>query len=584
MISSTSDRRAAARRRAWGRGPAILRFDSLEARGLMAVGTATLPDLLATHFSAGGNFDWDQLIHVQGTIANQGGGPTTVASQADVYISATPTIGPNAVKIGSIEIPAGLGTGQTVAIDQQLRLPATAVPNVGTDGLVYVELQIDPNNVVAEQNKVNNVGQGQGYDTSVIYIVPQRSSALRTSAFGLSTANAAWGGNFNVSAQVTNNAAGDAPATRARVVLTPDGITPGTGSDFTLGDVPVPAVSAYNTVNVVQQISLPSTIPAVLTGYKTFTVSLVLDADYVANVVYPHTTTQGLGIDLASLTLTGGTASPTSTTTPTSSSTTTTTNPDGTTTATTTAATTPVTTIALPDLASAGVQAPTGPIAWGQTFQVSTTVQNLGSVDSGPFDVRFVMTGVNGSLNFAINLGSVQVAGLKANFGQNVIATVRLPGRLPAGVTLSSAGTGRIVAIVDPENRVDELFHTNNTSFSNPVTLRVIGRDGNSTVPTQATGHVAATQNTTSSTSTGVVVNDAKNGKTTTKVATKTTTLGAATPAGSLAPLAQPGAGSGNRKTGTTRHAKVTNNSIGHQVSTFGTKVGHGFKKFFGFK
>ncbi len=39
-----------------------------------------------------------------------------------------------------------------------------------------------------------------------------------------------------------------------------------------------------------------------------------------------------------------------------------------------------------------------------------------------------------------------------------------MPLRLPAGVTLSSLGVGRIAVIVDPENMINETFKNNNTA------------------------------------------------------------------------------------------------------------------------
>ena len=76
---SSNERRAAARRRAWGRGPIILRFEPLEGRQLLATSVVgPSPDLLATSFNTVHTADWGDLIHATGTIANQGTA-TTIA-------------------------------------------------------------------------------------------------------------------------------------------------------------------------------------------------------------------------------------------------------------------------------------------------------------------------------------------------------------------------------------------------------------------------------------------------------------------------------------------------------------------------
>ena len=66
---------------------------------------------------------------------------------------------------------------------------------------------------------------------------------------------------------------------------------------------------------------------------------------------------------------------------------------------------------------------------------------------------------------------------------QPVNQNLTLPLRLPAGVSLSSLGTGRVAVLVDPENALNETFKNNNVAISAPITLRLLGTDGNSFVP-----------------------------------------------------------------------------------------------------
>ena len=106
-----------------------------------------------------------------------------------------------------------------------------------------------------------------------------------------------------VTAQVSNPAYGDAPFTRAAVVLTPVGTTPGGPSDVTIGNITVPSIPAWSMVNVEQSIPLPVTPPQVLGGASQFTLSLLPDADFLTNAVYPHVP-GGIGVDQATVNIT----------------------------------------------------------------------------------------------------------------------------------------------------------------------------------------------------------------------------------------------------------------------------------------
>src|SRR3954471_9376232 len=58
---TSQKRRAAGRRRAWGRGPIILRFESLEGRQLLSASSsakALLPDLVGSSFATAHGLDW----------------------------------------------------------------------------------------------------------------------------------------------------------------------------------------------------------------------------------------------------------------------------------------------------------------------------------------------------------------------------------------------------------------------------------------------------------------------------------------------------------------------------------------------
>jgi hypothetical protein len=446
-------RRAAGRRRAWGRGPIILRFESLEGRQLLTAG----PDLVGASFSTAHTLQWGQSFHAVGTVLNQGDTAVTVPFTVAIFASSTPTIDSNSVPLGSVTIPAGLAASQSTSFDQVFTLPPTAVPNYTSGDPIYITMWVDRDKSVPESNFSNNFGVGQGYDVSPVTITQTQPSDLIGSSIGISPTQATWGQTITVTAQVRNNAQGDAPATRARIVLTPTGLSPGSPYDYTIGYLDVPAVPAWQTVNVVQQIALPSSPPTSLAGGTQFTLSMAQDADFVTDPLTPHLANQGVGLDMTTINIA---ADPNATTSTSQASS------------------------VLPDPAPSNVIVGSKTLYWGYNFQVSTTLQDLSTVATGPFNVRFLLTGTDGSTAHAVFLGQTTVAGLQPNSPQVLTQTVQLPNTLPSGVSVSSSTLGRIVVVVDPDNLLNESLRSNDIADSSPVTLRVLGTDGTSTVPT----------------------------------------------------------------------------------------------------
>jgi hypothetical protein len=453
----------------------ILRFEPLEGRELLsttvvATGssfgskgasatTTQLPDLVGGSFDTPHSLDWGDTFHARGTVVNQGQGPVSVPFKVDFYASPTPGLSATtAVYLGEATVPAGLQPGTSAPIDQVVSLPNVPLAGVGGDNVIYVEMVADPQGSVAESNKANNYGLGQGYDLSTVTITPHLSSNLIGASLGVYPDAATWGSTVRVSAEIQNDAGGDAPATRARVVLTPTGYTPGGPADVTIGNLTVPAIPAQQATVVTQDITLPSFPPSGYTGITHYVLSVVQDADFVANPIAPHVANRGLGLDMVQFSV----ALPT--------------DPN-------------VSLGPRPDLTPSSVLAPSQPIGFGQTFQVTATIQNKGNLDSSDYRVRFLLVGSNGDLSQGLFLGDATVKGLKAGYAQDIVQTLKFPSRLPSGVTLNSSG--RIAVEVDPENVIDESSKTNNTAVSNVVNLSLVKADGTS-VPVTATTLTAA--------------------------------------------------------------------------------------------
>jgi len=496
---SSHDRRAVARRRAWGRGPTILRFEPLEGRQLLAssvIGPAA--DVLATQFNTVHSAYWGDLFHATGTVANQGTATTTAAVPVEIYASTAPILGtPGATTllVGTATIPAGLQPGASYNFDQVVGLPPATPGAVKPGQTLFVTLWVDPHGAVPEANTVDKAGRGLGLDTSVMTIVPHQPANLVGKALNLtptatSTPNVlSWGDSFNITEQIQNKGEGDAPPTRARIVLTAAGSTPGGAGDITIGNIAVPAIPAFQSTNVVQAVTLPPIEPTTLNGANQFTISVVQDADFLTQPIYPRLADQGAGLDQGPVGIISG--------------------PVG---------TTPLNN--LPNLAPASVVASQTSLNWGERFQVAAVIQNVGLGNAGQFTVRFIATGVAGDLTHGVFLGDTTVAGLATNGSTTVLANVQLPAKLPYGTSLASPAYARIYAVVDPENVVPQSSRSNNMASSAPVLLSVVGVNGQTTVPT----YPASIYSTTS-----LATQAAKTAKTT-KVTNPI--LGAAKPSG----------------------------------------------------
>ena len=311
------------------------------------------------------------------------------------------------MQLGTVTIPANLAAGASTSFSQTVTLPPTPISGLpaGSKPLlglgssepnpipkVYISLWINPSQSVPESNYRNNLDLGRGIDTSVVTITPAQPSNPVGTAVGVSPSVITWGSTITIASQIENQAQGNAPATQALVELTPVGVAVGGFNSVQIGVLNVPPIAAWQTVNVAQAITLPALPPTLLANTNSFTLSVVQDANYQTNPLYPHLTTPA---NEATITIGPAASTGDTTTTPSSTSTTTTTTSGTSTTTTTSSTTTSPPRPARPDLAATTVQAPT-PLTWGHSFQVSTMVQNVGTADAGPFDVQFVLTGTGG--------------------------------------------------------------------------------------------------------------------------------------------------------------------------------------------
>lgn len=535
----TDQRRAAGRRRAWGRGPIILRFEPLEDRQLLSTTTppvtapAALPDLVGQSFQTPTDLNWGGSFQAQGVVVNQGTAPAARPFQVDIYASPTPAVGAGAVLLGEATIAAGLKPGAQAAYSVPLTLPPAPVHGIDPSGAFYVAAVIDPQHAIQVVNTRHSADTGAGYDYTLVNPPVARTASLVGTGLSTSPSETDWGGTFSLTQQVTNLGTADAPETRALVVLTPSGSTPGGSSAVTIGSIRVPAIPAGQSATVSPSITLPPSAPSALKGASSFTLSVVQDADYVTDPFYPHSANQGAGADQTPITIT---------------------TPSYAATAAATQA----------GLRVTGVAADSQSIKWGQSFQAGATLTNAGKVDPGSFVVRYLLVGGDGTIANALFLADTTVNGLAPGATTNVMTTLKLPAAPPAGATVNGPGLARIAVIIDPENTIDEP-RTATAGVSDLIQLPV------NPTPTQTTVVAAVTAQPAALKPTAVL---------TSKTTTTTTKTGSKIAKKAEPPITPKPAKAPKRKL----TAKPTTHSLEHNLKVFPSRVSQYFKKTFHIK
>ena len=492
MTTSQRNRRAAGRRRAWGRGPMILRFEPLEGRELLTLAAGSIagtlaaaasttnaqPDLVLAKLTAPTNLDWDEEFTLRGSVANVGAGPTTADSRLDLYASPAATLTSDAVYVGSVTVPAGLAAGATYDFVAPMTSPSAAFAGLGSAPSYYLVAAADGNAAVAESDETNNANQGlQGVDAAFVTITPKAPSNLVAAGMVVEGSPTTWGGTIQVGTTIRNNGAGEAPATVARLILAPSGTDPFGPAGYSVGTIAIPAISAYQSATVSKAITLPSEPPRGLENLGNFSLTLEVDSDETADPVVRSHVYQGPGVDWTALTLTPRPA--------------------------------PADSGQRPDLRVVAVENPST-VAWGGSFAVKAKVENDGAGASKASKVRFYLLQGDDSTAPALAIGDVELPALDSTGFQIVEGTVKLPGRVPTGLD-PNLGAGRIVAQVDPDHALDEVDLSDNTLASTPIALRVVGSDGTSTpVITLAPAPTAPTPTPTPTPTVPVVSADAR--------------------------------------------------------------------------
>ena len=159
-----------------GRGPIILRFEPLEKREVLSSLHGPLPDLVASSFVTTSNADWNDPDHRQRTDHQPGQrdgddavrrGDLRVSRQQDRALLGDARRGHH---------PGRPGPGQSVPFNTTVRLAPVPLPEMSPNGVVFINLKVDPQHAVPENNKRNNQRLGLGYDESPVQITAAPAS------------------------------------------------------------------------------------------------------------------------------------------------------------------------------------------------------------------------------------------------------------------------------------------------------------------------------------------------------------------------------------------------------------------------
>ena len=244
--------------------------------------------------------DWGQTIEVEGRVKNQGGGTTTAPFEITIYASPIRGINRYSVPVGYGRDPRWPGCRCSRSLSDLGGDPVHADPQRqkrGGHAVHHDGRQLD--DTVVESNYHNNEDLGPPYDTSPVMIGPKTPANLVGTTLAVSPTNPTWGSTITVTAQITNQSSGASPQTRALLSLTPQGLNYGGSTTVGIGSITVPPLGPYQTINLVQNITLPAVEPSSIANYTNFGLTMTQDANYVTNDLYPDQPNQGVGLDQA---------------------------------------------------------------------------------------------------------------------------------------------------------------------------------------------------------------------------------------------------------------------------------------------
>jgi len=396
------------------------------------------PDLAGTLFDAEEPLRWGDAFSVDGEVTNQGLG-VAGASQVTFYLSTNSYISPSDVLLGTLGVGA-LASGETTGFSHTLTLPVDVPAGFDLAGYTYIGMIVDSAGAVTETDESNNANRGTDLDRDRVYIMAPAPDLVGT--WFNSQEPLRWGETFHLDAEVTNQGQLASGAAAVRFYLSVNGyISP--ADELLAGDYALPALAAGATETISGwTLTLPVPPPAGFPDEGRVYIAMIVDADsQVAELDEDNNANQGSGQDMD-----------------------------------------PVYVLpAAPDLTGTGFDVPDA-IAWGETIDISTTIENLGAAASAGCTVSIYLS-INGYISAAdIWLASFTLPTLDP--GASFTSTdwqVTLPTDPPAG--FDPTDEVYIGMIVDVNDEVFESEEGNNANLGTGLDMEQVSITPPSSAP-----------------------------------------------------------------------------------------------------
>src|SRR5690606_17115757 len=104
------------------------------------------------------NLDHGEVFNAVGVVENLGNAGVSAGVEIDVYASPTPTLGANAVYVGTATLDEALAAGGKVTFREPMYAPPAKISGLGPAQSYYFVAKVDPANRIVEQNESNNGG------------------------------------------------------------------------------------------------------------------------------------------------------------------------------------------------------------------------------------------------------------------------------------------------------------------------------------------------------------------------------------------------------------------------------------------
>jgi len=406
--------------------------------------SAAAPDLVASMLDAEEPLLWGDEVAVDADITNQGLGAAG-ASEVAFYLSPNAYVSTSDVLLDTVAVGA-LDPSQTETVSHTLTLPGTPPAGFDLAGYGYIGTIVDSGGAIEETDEGNNANRGDGLDTDRVHIMSPSPDLMGTLLDAQEPLR--WGDSFTLDAEITNQGLAASGSAVVRFYMSLNAfISP--DDELLVGDYTVPGLAAGATHLIDDwSLTLPAGPPTGYPGKGYVYIGMIVDADSdVAESDETNNVNRGADLDMDRIYVLP----------------------------------------AIADLRGSSFNVPDS-VAWGETVDVSATIENVGNAAAPGFTVGVYLS-VNGFIStadrFLASFAAPSLAGTTSYTPTDWEVT--LPADAPPG--FEQDGSVWIGMIVDRDNVVEEADEDDNANRGGGLDFEgvSIGLPAASPVPLNAT-------------------------------------------------------------------------------------------------